>query len=238
MRGIEALDVVEGRGGDPGHRAARGVAVGVPWVEQGGQGLLAEIFVVVAPQGLADGVEGILLDAREVLDGKARGQDLIGEQAGERVEVIAVDRAGEDEGVLVPVDMDLGGHRVEGIEYLGPSPLDGAALAEHGGGELRQTFLAGLVVGGAGLEDQPEGDERACRRGQANQPDRALGGEGGRRGGNGGGKEHGQAPPENGERDRVGSLPALPAANHRGRVWRGRAQRGGGRVGGRCRVQS
>ena len=38
--------------------------------------------------------------------------------------------------------------------------------------------------------------------------------------------------------NRVGRRPALPAEARRGRVWRGRAQRGGGRAGGRSRVRS
>ena len=73
---------------------------------------------------------------------------------------------GEDEGVLVTVIVDVGGHRIERIEDLGACPLHGAALAEHGGKEIGYALLAGDFVGGFHLKHQPDGDQRTTRRGQ------------------------------------------------------------------------
>jgi hypothetical protein len=71
-------------------------------------------------------------ETREILDGKARRQDLFGQQRGEGLQVVAMDGAREHEGVLVAVVVDVGGHGIEGIQHLGPGSFEGSAFAQHG----------------------------------------------------------------------------------------------------------
>ena len=69
------------------------MAVGMALEHGCGQGLLAQIFVVVAPQSFADVVECVLAMAREIFLGESWGQDLLGQEISEGRQVVAMNRA-------------------------------------------------------------------------------------------------------------------------------------------------
>ena len=140
-------------------------------VEHGRHRLLAQLLVGVPAQGLGHVVERVLPVAGEVVVGEARRQHLLGEQVGELRQVVAVDGPFEDHRLLVAVDADVRGQRVERVEQLGVGAALAAALAQHFGGEGGQPLLALRIVDGADLEEQANGAQRARRRGQEHGAD-------------------------------------------------------------------
>jgi len=144
------------------------------------QCLFAQILVVVATQGFADEIESVLTVAGEILFGKTRGQDLLCQEIGEGLQIVAMDCALEDESVLVAVGVDVGGHGIERVQHFSPGPAFGSCLAQHGGSQSGQTAFACWIVGGADLKKKANGDQGIVGRGQGHAT-RALADRGGAR---------------------------------------------------------
>ena len=122
--------------------------------------LLAELLLVVAAQTDAERVEGVVLEAREVVLAPAgleqhRAQDVI-----VGVQVLDVRRAGEHGHLLVDLRVDRGRHREQRLDDLVVGVMLGAAAGEHRRRQRRHALLAGRVVGRPGAKQNAERDQR------------------------------------------------------------------------------
>ncbi len=157
---IEVPDVVEGDRLEAGDGTLRRALVGMAGEQHLLQSFEAEQLVVRRAQGRRQVGLELLLVAGEVAFGEARLENDLAQQPGVLVELLAMNLARDDGDLAIGSHVDRRGHRVEQVDELRVLALLGAGLADHQGGESRETLLAFGIVDRAGVEEQAHRDER------------------------------------------------------------------------------
>ena len=134
------------------------------FVEHQVQDLLAELLVHVVDQGLFEEVELVGLEAVEVVLAESGVEEHVLEDGVVLLQVVPVDRPGENGHLLVHAQRDGGGHRVELLGDLLDGHRSGPAAGQHVPGELAEPLLSGGVVGRADLDQHAEAGRADCRR--------------------------------------------------------------------------
>src|SRR6185312_10755213 len=125
---------------------------------------LAQLFVIVAAQTDLEGIELLVAQTSEVFRAPAGMQNGIPHQGVKLFEIVDVSLADERGHFLIGIRLDPRRHGIEGFGDLLVRHRLRAAVAEHRGGERGPARFIDRFGGGAGGEDQTNGNERALAR--------------------------------------------------------------------------
>src|SRR2546427_6882325 len=114
MRGVEALDIVQGDGLQPLNRPGIDVPKGMTLIEGELQGPLAQVFIVVSPELVGEEIDRFISQSGEILRVESGVQDGVPEDRVEPIEMIPVTLTRDDDELFVGLRRDLRGHGGEG----------------------------------------------------------------------------------------------------------------------------